>query len=650
MKRSSDGLARTFSFVLAGMTLLVLSALVLLFLRARESPDIILLAGEGGAGWIKADEPINLGIWAPGKAVMAFRKEFLVKDPPPSEAVLTALGTRDIAVLVDRRLVVPLKGDFLKWREPRRVDLGPYLSAGPHEIVLAVINKDGPATALAYSPALGLRTGPGWESSLDYKSWKPASSVEDMRPPKFTKAFPTVGEAFVSRLPYLSVVFVFVFLWTLGRVSPALGPRLERLTPSASSIRWAVIIALSVLGGNDLVKLPYDMGFDFQGHLEYIRYIVDKHTLPFANEGVSMFQSPLYYLVSAPAYAAAEWFLSGISAVKALKVIPIASGVALVEVTYRTLKAVYPDRADLQALGTVLGGLLPMNIYISQHIGNEPMSGLFIAASVMAAYKLLTSPGRPLRGAATLGVFTGLALLSKVSIALLLPGFSVMVVYAIARSEGFKKAAAGLGVYAGVAFLVSGWYYIRNWVVLGRFFVGGWENVWSQDPGYRTMGQFLRFGESLHRPIYSGINSFWDSIYSSMWSDGFLSSVIYYENIPRWNYGFLLSSPLFSVVPTFLIIAGAVLAASSFKGMEKGEQFSAFFVLSFLAGVIYLYLKVPIYSQAKASYMIGLTPCFAVLFAGGAVPLVRNVFIRAAFYGWMACWAVSAYLSFFVLR
>jgi hypothetical protein len=98
-----------------------------------------------------------------------------------------------------------------------------------------------------------------------------------------------------------------------------------------------------------------------------------------------------------------------------------------------------------------------------------------------------------------------------------------------------------------------------------------------------------------------------------------------------------------------LIIAGVILAAS-FKAMETGEQFSAFFVLSFLAGVVYLYLKVPIYSQAKASYMLGLTPCFAVLFASGARFLLRRTVIRAAFYGWMACWAVSAYLSFFVVR
>lgn len=650
MKLPTGDLTRTFALLLSGMALFIVAALFLFFRSAKESPDIFLLTDENGASWIKADEPVNLGIWSPGKTATAFRKEFFVEAPPEGAAVLTVRGTRDIAVLIDRRLALPLRQDLRRWREPVTVDLKPYLSPGTHELILAVINSDGPAMALAYSATLNLRTGPGWETSTDYRSWKRAVTVDVIRAPEFIRAFPTVKEAFVSRLPYLSAVYAAVFLWTLGRSSRAWGARLERRTPSASAVRWVLMAALAILGLNDLVKLPYDMGFDFQGHIDYIRHIVDKRTVPFANEGLSMFQSPLYYLVSAAGYALLDGFLPYVSVVKALKAVTIASGIGLVEVTYRTLRTVYPERGDLQALGTVLGGLLPMNIYISQHIGNEPMSGLFTAASIMTAYSLLSSPDNPLKRAALLGVFTGLALLSKVSIALLLPGLSVMVVYSIARSGGFGKAAQGLGVYAGAAFLVSGWYYIRNWVVLGRPFVGGWENVWSQDPGYRTMGQFFRFGESLHRPFYSGVNSFWDSIYSSMWSDGFLSSVIYYENIPRWNYGLLLSTSLLSVVPMLLIIAGAALAAAPSKGMEKGERFSAFFVLSFLAGVVYLYLKVPIYSQAKASYMLGLTPCFAVLFVSGARFLLRRTVVRAAFYGWMACWAVSAYLSFFVVR
>jgi hypothetical protein len=129
---------------------------------------------------------------------------------------------RSVAVFMDRRPVLALNEKFERWREARMVDLRPYLSPGQHELVLAVVNSDGPAVALAYSAALGLRTGPDWETSLDYKSWKGAATVDDIRPPEFILAFPTVKEAFVSRLPYFSVVFAVVFLWTLG-LEPDLG-------------------------------------------------------------------------------------------------------------------------------------------------------------------------------------------------------------------------------------------------------------------------------------------------------------------------------------------------------------------------------------------------------------------------------------------
>jgi len=647
MKFRADNTDRAAAFALFGMAMVIVAALFFFFRSAKDSPDIYLLTGEAAASWIKADEPVNLGIWEPGKTAMAFRTKFFVKAAPKTPAVLTVRATRDIAVLFDWRLILPLREDLSKWRESRDVDLSPYLTPGLHELVLAVINSDGPATALAYSDALGLRTGPGWDSSTDYRVWKPAVTVDVVRTPEFTRYFPTVAEAFFARLPYLVVVFAAVVLLTLfgsGRT------RFDRFVPSPSALRWALMIALAVLGVNDLVKLPANMGFDADGHIDYIKHLVEKRSLPFANEGLTMFQSPLYYMVTAALYSLLDIFLSYVTVLKAIKIVTVACGAALVEITYRTLNAVYSDRVDLQRLGIVLGGLLPMNIYISQHIGNEPMSGMFTAASIMAAYSLLLSPGKPYRRAALVGGFAGLALLSKVSIALLLPGLSVMVVYAIARREGLRKAAQGFGLFATTAFAVSGWYYIRNWIVLGKPFVGGWENLWSQDPGYRTPGQFLRFGESLYRPFYSGVNSFWDSLYSSMWSDGFLSSVIYFDKVPAWNYDLLLATTLLSVVPMLVIIAGGIISACSLKDMARGERFSAFFVFSFLAGMIYLYLKVPIYSQAKATYMMGLTPCFALLFVRGARPLVRWAVTRAVLYGWMACWAAATYLSFFIVR
>ena len=42
-------------------------------------------------------------------------------------------------------------------------------------------------------------------------------------------------------------------------------------------------------------------------------------------------------------------------------------------------RTVFPGRNDLQIIGTAVGGFLPLNIYISQVVGNEPLSGCLTA-------------------------------------------------------------------------------------------------------------------------------------------------------------------------------------------------------------------------------------------------------------------------------
>ena len=43
-------------------------------------------------------------------------------------------------------------------------------------------------------------------------------------------------------------------------------------------------------------------GFDGKGHIDYLTYLKDQHRLPLPHEGWQYYQTPLYYLVSLPAY------------------------------------------------------------------------------------------------------------------------------------------------------------------------------------------------------------------------------------------------------------------------------------------------------------------------------------------------------------
>ena len=216
--------------------------------------------------------------------------------------------------------------------------------------------------------------------------------------------------------------------------------------------------------------------------------------------------------------------------------------------------------------------------------------------------------------------------------------------------NGIREAARFTIILTGILFAVAGWYYLRNWTEMGRFFIGGWDSfreiAWWQDPGYRTPGQFYVFGESLFYPVFSSIYGFWDSIYSTFWLDGFLSAN--YDT--PWNFSFMLSSPWLSLLPSAAIIIGGVVA---FRNNEEPIRRILFFsitcVFIYLAAIFYLFLTVPILSSAKATYALGLIPCFALLSAAGFEVLTRVRFLRAAVYGLFACWAVFAYASYLVV-
>jgi hypothetical protein len=68
----------------------------------------------------------------------------------------------------------------------------------------------------------------------------------------------------------------------------------------------------------------------------------------------------------------------------------------------------------------------------------------------------------------------------------------------------------------------------------------------------------------------------------------------------------------------------------------------------YLAAMVDLYLRMPIYSTAKATYTLGLVPCYGVVAAAGAAPIMRVRCLRSLVFAALACWAVAAYAAYFV--
>jgi hypothetical protein len=311
------------------------------------------------------------------------------------------------------------------------------------------------------------------------------------------------------------------------------------------------------------------MGMDYDAHIAYVKFIVERGALPLANDGWQMFQSPLYYLLCAGiAKLAGEW--NGL-VLRLFRLISVASALAQIEIAYRIARRVFAERAGPPEGRDRGQRLLPMGFWVSQGIGNEPLHAALAAGRSGSRSAPPTSRDRSgLRDAALLGAVWGLALLAKVSALLLAAPLAGSSGVRIAREPARWSRELASAVLAGVASLaVAGWYYARNWALSER---RSWthslaldDGTW-QEPGYRTLGQLTGFGPRLVRPFLSAMHGFWDGYYSTL---GRRESRLD-RRVPRHPALELRADARISLgsrcVPSALIVAGFVHALARRRG------------------------------------------------------------------------------------
>jgi hypothetical protein len=318
---------------------------------------------------------------------------------------------------------------------------------------------------------------------------------------------------------------------------------------------------------------------------------------------------------------------------------------------------VFAQRKDLQIIAIVTGSLLPMHTYMCQIVGNEPLTGCLISLVVLYCISLVM-PGQIERGPrffVLMGFVWGLALLSKVTAVLLSPVLIiVLLVHTRAVQRPLKSAVMPTVTVFGFSMLTAGWYYFRNYIELGTpFVVGGDPSCpiqWWQDPSYRTWSQILSFGQSLSYPVYAGVKGFWDGVYSTLWLDGFNSSFTDFIYRPPWNENFMAAGALLALLPSIFILTGVVVAGLNKTAVYRNAALLSLGAIAlFLAAMMDIYIRNPYFCFTKASYTLGLLPCYAVLAAAGAEPFLRNRIVRSVAIAIFACWGFSAYMAYFVI-
>ncbi len=299
-------------------------------------------------------------------------------------------------------------------------------------------------------------------------------------------------------------------------------------------------------------------------HFRYVRHLIVYRSLPVQQPDAPRAQShhpPLYYTLGAlaswwvpvaqevyyeptenPFWAYRYWEVSddnknqylhggdepfqegpfhGIAlAVYVVRWMTVLIGAGVVWLTYRIGREIFPDRPALALGGTALVAFNPQFLYLSGAVNNDIPAALCGAAVLWVCVRLVRD-GPGVRTDVTLGVLFGAGILTKFNLLALLVLIELAYLVAVWPARNWRAFLRGILIVAGLAALISGWWFWRNQVLYGdptglskinelwegRSATGSWWAICQGLP-YLWSSLWGRFGYGqvpMPQPVYQGL-------------------------------------------------------------------------------------------------------------------------------------------------
>jgi hypothetical protein len=401
----------------------------------------------------------------------------------------------------------------------------------------------------------------------------------------------------------------------------------------------------------------------FDNHFEPISLIIDNGAIPAKDACLQCFHPPVFYWLSALAGKLALASGAEFSTIlKFLQFIGCFYGILTVAIIYLILqKFPLSAFAKLVAFGTVC--FLPRHIYMSAIHSNDTISYLFVALSI---YLLIIATERrfsalsliPLSLVITVTLFTKYT--SLVIIPVVLTVFSVTFLRRLIPDWKKTALAALLVLLIPLSFLSA--YALSN---LKHYDSPLPWNLTLLDPSITQPRDvapisFISFKpwEFLSTPILTPgkLHSFWTLIYGGMWFDTepkflyFLdANTVWWDQyynwlvrkgpfpedrpaisaITRYEGSALITLGLFPLA--FVILGGysylrgrGPLPTPSDAALAAKMAIFPPLLLSNVAGLVALTVKLPVYSAMKASYFLNSLPALAVFLGLGVMSVEKR--------------------------
>lgn len=359
-------------------------------------------------------------------------------------------------------------------------------------------------------------------------------------------------------------------------------------------------------------------GFDARENWRYIELLTRSWALPAPDADWSTAHPPFFYYMSAGIVRLASQPDKDFNVIL-LRLVGSAVGLVMAALAVQLIRKLAPQeqRRALIAWGLLL--FLPVHIYMSAMLSEEILVSTLISAVLVGVALDLYQPAAPataLRRAGLLGILAGLAFLTKLSGVLVIA--AVVASYLIDgwRNEKLAERLRCAALFACVAGLVGGWYYVRNLISYGYLYPHGLEVhkvMFDMPPGVRGIGDYFNFPwvTFIDPQVMSPelLHSVWGTTYATIFFDA------HRHFLPRELLSVNLAGMLIlglSLLPTAAFVAGAVRGARRAL-REPGGPDTLFLLLMALtlAGYTLFTWRNPWFPVVKGSFLLGLCIPFA---------------------------------------
>ena len=452
-------------------------------------------------------------------------------------------------------------------------------------------------------------------------------------------------------------------------------------THRAIALALAAFIALGV--AYSLIN-PLFEASDELWHYPFVKHLADGGGLPVQQPGVEQpwrqegSQPPLYYAIGALAtcwintddlgeilwrnphadmgipkpdrnvnmaiHTAREgWPWRGAAlAVRIVRWLSVLMGACAVLCTYAIALELRPDDRALAVGAAAFVAFNPMFLFVSGSVNND---NLATALSSLALWRLLrlTKGESRLRDLALLGAILGLAALAKSSALGLLALAGLALAYVAYSQRSWATLIRGGVVVYGLAALIAGWWFVRNWRLYGdpsglntfvaivgaRYPMPTLRQLWGERAGF-TMSFWGFFGGMnvpmpswLYRllDIAAGIGGVgllaalarwwrgWDEDARARWLLVAAWPAIVFASLIRWTLmtiatqGRLMFSAI-SAIAVLIVMGWLALVPRRGRAVAAGVIAVAFFALGLAAPLAYIrpaYARPPLLTEADLS-------------------------------------------------